>query len=104
MFLTLQPVAVPEEWNEKVVAALTVVKKALLKEENERCQAQAELKLELKNLNQHMQTTDDRLHNAVSQVFAFERKIHFSDTLFLRCILFKHIIVSGISICGGPFT
>ncbi|XP_021937435.1 TNF receptor-associated factor 3 isoform X2 [Zootermopsis nevadensis] len=63
-----QPVAVPEEWNEKVVAALTVVKKALLKEENERCQAQAELKLELKNLNQHMQMTDDRLHNAVSQV------------------------------------
>jgi hypothetical protein len=68
----LQLGTVPEEWNEKVVAALTVIKKALLKEENERCRAEAELKLELKNLNQHIQTTRDQIHNnAVSQVFTF---------------------------------
>jgi hypothetical protein len=72
LFLTLQLVAVPEEWNEKVGAALTVIKKALLNEENERCRAEAELKLELKKLNHQIQTAQNKTNNnAVSQVFTF---------------------------------
>jgi hypothetical protein len=72
LLLILQIFAVPEEWNEKVVAALMVIKRALLKEENERCRAEAEWKLELKKLSQSIQTVQDNTHNsAVPQVFAF---------------------------------
>lgn len=61
-----------EEWNKKVVAALTVIKKALLKEENERCRAEAEWKLEFKKLNQHIQAVQNNTHrNAVTQVLIF---------------------------------
>ncbi|PSN45550.1 hypothetical protein C0J52_05785 [Blattella germanica] len=59
----------PEEWNDKVVAALMVIKKALLKEENERCRAEAEWKLEMKKLNQRIQSSENYgLSNAQAQV------------------------------------
>ncbi|XP_023706972.1 TNF receptor-associated factor 1 isoform X2 [Cryptotermes secundus] len=64
-----QGFAVPEEWNEKVVAALMVIKRALLKEENERCRAEAEWKLEIKKLNQRIHTVQDNTQkNPVQQV------------------------------------
>jgi hypothetical protein len=70
--LILQIVAVAEEWNDKVVAALMVIKRALLKEENERCRAEAEWKLEIKRLSQRIHTVQDNTHNSpVPQVFSF---------------------------------
>ncbi|XP_069691624.1 uncharacterized protein Traf-like [Periplaneta americana] len=56
----------PEEWNDKVIAALMVIKKALLKEENERCRAEAEWKLELKKLNQRVQVAENTTHNTTA--------------------------------------
>lgn len=47
-----------------------VIKRALLKEENERCRAEAEWKLEIKKLNQRIHTVQDNAQkNPVQQVF-----------------------------------
>ncbi|GFG28519.1 hypothetical protein Cfor_03636 [Coptotermes formosanus] len=58
---TRQLVAVPAVWNEETVAALMVIKRALLKEENERCRAEAECKLEIKKLKQSIQAVQDNV-------------------------------------------
>jgi hypothetical protein len=50
-----QPVSVPQQWNEETIAAIMVIKRAILKEENERCRAEAECRLEIKKLNQRIQ-------------------------------------------------
>jgi hypothetical protein len=74
LLLIMQIFAVPEEWNDKVVAALMVIKRALLKEENDRLRAEAEWKLEIKKLTQRIQTVQDNTHNSpVPQVFSFQR-------------------------------
>jgi hypothetical protein len=48
-----------------------VIKRALLKEENERCRAEAEWKLEINKFSQQIKTVQDNAHNSqVPQVFS----------------------------------
>jgi hypothetical protein len=94
----LQFVAVPEVWNEKTVAALMVIKRALLKEENERCRAEAECRLEIKKLDQHIQAVRDSVcSRTVPQVFTCKHGM----LLFKYSIQF--IINSVKSIQGAAF-
>ncbi|KAJ9594377.1 hypothetical protein L9F63_014200 [Diploptera punctata] len=54
-----------QEWNDKVVAALMVIKKAILNEENERIRAEAEWKVEFKKLNQRLQNSEGNARNSL---------------------------------------
>ena len=49
----------PQQWNEETIAALMAIKRALLKEQNERCRAEAECKQEIKKLNQCIQVVQE---------------------------------------------
>ena len=49
----------PQQWSEEALAALMVIKRALLKEENERCRAEAEFRMEIKKLNQCIQAVQE---------------------------------------------
>jgi hypothetical protein len=55
---------VPQQWNEETIAALIVIKRGLLKEENERCRAEAECRLEIKKLNQCIQAVEESVDSS----------------------------------------
>jgi len=55
---------VPQQWNEETITALMAIKRALLKEENERCQAEAEVRLEIKKLYQCIQAVQESVDSS----------------------------------------
>jgi hypothetical protein len=55
---------VPQQWNEETLAALMAIKRALLKEENERCRAEAECRLEIKKLNLWIQAVQESVDSS----------------------------------------
>lgn len=59
-----QPVSVPQQWNEETITVLMAIKRALLKEENERCRAEAECRLEIKKLNHWIQAVQESVDSS----------------------------------------
>lgn len=88
----------PQQWNEETVAALMVIKRGLLKEENERCRAEAEFRLEVKKLNQSIEAVRESVcSSAVPQVGYYCSSI-YSYITNLYCMI-SHPLCSNQHKC-----
>jgi len=76
---------VPQQWNEETIAAIMVIKRAILKEENERCRAEAECRLEIKKLNQRIQAFQESVGSSkLTQVgYYFSSMYSYIRNLYL---------------------